>query len=129
MTDAEAEGKPYREGYMADLALLANTDLDTILKWADEFDTVVQEEPTGLWMAFGGQIVAPACVDPYLRVMPIARMILDRANAFLNTEERDRILDRILYKYNYQKTITAFRPGAKHFLASVDDNTRFRHML
>ena len=28
---------------------------------------------------------------------------------------RDRLLDRILYKYNYQKTTTAFRNGAADF--------------
>ena len=42
-------------------------------------------------------------------------MIFDRANVYTNLEERDRLLDRILYKYNYQKTTTAFRNGAADF--------------
>ena len=68
---------------------------------------------------FDGKIVAPACVDPYFRIMPIARMIFDKVNAFPNPNERDRILDRILYKYNYQKTNTVFRPGAAEFFSRL----------
>ena len=116
MTDAEAEGAPYRVGYLEDLALLADRPLDEVTAWAEEFSSEVNQNPQEYGWKFGGQIVAPAGVDPYLRVMPIARMILDRANAFTNSDERDRILDRILYKYNYKKTVTAFRDGAKEFL-------------
>ena len=51
--------------------------------------------------------------------MPIARMVFDKVNAFPNPNERDRILDRILYKYNYQKTNTVFRPGAAKFFSRL----------
>jgi hypothetical protein len=112
VTDAEAEGKPYRQGYFEDIALLAETPLQTVLAWAEEFDGVVAQNQGSYGWDFGGHIVAPACVDPYLRVMPTARMILDRAGCFMNATERDLVLDRILYKYNYQKTATAFRDGA-----------------
>jgi len=125
MTDAEREGAPYREGYLVDLALLADQPLETIENWAQEFTNTVNQRPQDYGWHFGGQIVAPAGVDPYLRVMPIARMILDRANAFQNADERDRILDRILYKYNYQKTVTAFRSGARDFLDACRPGTNF----
>ena len=69
--------------------------------------------------------VAPACVDPYLRIMPIARMIFDRASVFMNENERDRILDRILYKYNYKKTVTAFRPHAGEFLRRFNQQSGY----
>ena len=46
-------------------------------------------------------------------------MVFDRVNAFANPDERDRILDRILYKYNYQKTNTVFRPGAAAFFSRL----------
>ena len=103
MTDAEAEGAPYRVGYLEDLALLADRPLDEVQSWAAEFSDKVNQNPQEYGWKFGGQIVAPACVDPYLRVMPIARMILDRASAFQDIDQRDRILDRILYKYNYHR--------------------------
>ena len=60
---------------------------------------------------FQGQIVAPATVDPYLRMMPVARKILDAAHALMTPSDRERVLDRILYKYNYKKTKNVFREG------------------
>ena len=125
MTDAEKEGAPYRTGYLADLALLADKDLDVIQTWAEEFSEQVNQNPQDYGWKFGGEIVAPACVDPYLRIMPIARMIFDRASAFTNENERDRILDRILYKYNYKKTITAFRPHAGDFLQKFNQQSGY----
>jgi hypothetical protein len=125
MTDAEQEGAPYRTGYIEDLALLADRSLEEISTWAQEFSDRVNQRPQEYGWKFGGQIVAPACVDPYLRVMPIARMVLDRAEAFQDENERDRILDRILYKYNYQKTITSFRNRAKEFLMSCHPDSSF----
>lgn len=115
LTDAEAEGLPYRQGYLEDVALLADVDVDTVIQWASEMDDELLANPGDFGWKFNGHIVAPACVDPYLRMMPIARMVFDRANAFMNDAERDRILDRILYKYNYKKTATVFRPHAAQF--------------
>ena len=47
--------------------------------------------------------------------MPIARILLERNNIHLDSQIRDRILDRILYKYNYPKTTLAFKEGAQKF--------------
>lgn len=115
LTDAEQEGQPYKQGYLEDVALLADVPIDVAMQWAEEIETVIQANPGDYGWQFKGQIVAPAIVDPYLRVMPIARGILDKVDAFPNPDERDRILDRILYKYNYGKTNTVFRPGAAEF--------------
>lgn len=115
LTDAEAEGLPYREGYLEDVAMLADVELTKVLEWANEMDQELLDRPGDFGWKFNGNIVAPACVDPYLRMMPIARMVFDKVGAFPNEGERDRILDRILYKYNYQKTATVFRPGAADF--------------
>ena len=119
LTDAEAEGLPYRQGYLEDVALLADVDIAQVLEWASLMDTELQARPGDFGWRFNGKIVAPACVDPYLRIMPIARMVFDKVNAFPNPNERDRILDRILYKYNYQKTNTVFRPGAAIFFSKL----------
>ena len=119
LTDAEQEGLPYKNGYLEDVALLANVDFSVATEWANELESTIQQNPGAYGWRFKGQIVAPAIVDPYLRVMPIARGILDRAGAFSNEEERERILDRILYKYNYTKTNTVFRPGACQFFQTL----------
>ena len=128
MTNAEAEGTPYRTGYLEDLALICNLDAETIYKWATEFDQYVSAHQGEFGWNFNGHIVAPAGVDPYLRVMPIARMILDRANVLTEPDVRDRILDRILYKYNYGKTNTVFQEHAAeliHFLYEHPDYTTY----
>lgn len=119
LTDAEAEGLPYRSGYLEDVALLANVDLQEAQQWASEMDQELLDRPGDFGWKFNGKIVAPACVDPYLRIMPIARMVFDKVGAFTNEDERDRILDRILYKYNYTKTNTVFRPGAAEFFQQL----------
>ena len=116
MTDAEEEGRPFRLGYLEDIAALAGQPVDEVVALADRFEGVVNERPGDYGWVFGGRIVAPSTVDPYLRIMPVARMILDHFGAFTVSDERDRLLDAILYKYNYQKTNTVFREGAGAFL-------------
>lgn len=115
LTNAEEEGKSYRIGYLEDVALLADIAPNTALAWAEEIEQEILSNADRYGWNFDGKIVAPACVDPYLRIMPISRMIFDRAGVYTNLAERDRLLDRILYKYNYQKTTTAFRNGAAQF--------------
>ena len=115
LTNAEEEGKSYRTGYLEDVALLADIELNTAMEWAEELEQEILANADRYGWNFNGKIVAPACVDPYLRIMPISRMIFDRAGVYTNLAERDRLLDRILYKYNYQKTTTAFRNGAAQF--------------
>jgi len=112
MTDAEREGAPFRNEYLADLAVLTGRSDDEIQGMASRFEAEVGAKQQEFGWVFEGHIVAPATVDPYLRVMPVARMILDACEAFTNEGERTRLLDGILYKYNYPKTDIAFREGA-----------------
>lgn len=116
MTDAELEGAPYREGYLADLATLTGQPVDTVLQLAARIEAEVQRAPHEHGWLFHGRIVAPASVDPYLRIMPVARKVLDHFGAFTDDAERTRLLDGILYKYNYGKTRIAFRTGARDAL-------------
>ena len=119
LTNAEEEGKNYKIGYLEDVALLANLAVEDAMKLAAQFEKEILQNSSKFGWKFNGKIVAPASVDPYLRIMPISRMIFDHAGAFKNIEERNRILDLILYKYNYKKTTTAFRIGAADFFAST----------
>jgi hypothetical protein len=121
MTDAEAEGRPFREGYLEDLALLTGASVEDVTKIADEVEDELARAPAShpfLWM---GRPVAPATVDPYLRMVPVAHRILDRYNAVPSHEDRGRLLGSILYKYNYAKTLghPVFRPGAGEMLAKL----------
>ncbi len=119
MTDAEAEGAPFTAGYLADLSALTGRSLEEVQTLAARFEAEIAAEPQAHGWIFGGHIVAPATVDPYLRIMPIARKIFDHTGCFLNTDDRDRLLDGILYKYNYPKTAMVFRPGALEILADL----------
>ena len=124
MTDAEAEGRPFREGYLDDLATLCGLESGDpdITRIADEVEAEIAAAPSAhpfLWM---GRAVAPASVDPYLRMVPIANRILDRYGAIMSADDRGRLLGGVLYKYNYVKTLghPVFRSGAGAMLAELD---------
>jgi len=129
LTNAEEEGKNYRQGYLQDVALLANLESAEVFQLAQEFENEIMQNADRYGWNFHGKIVAPAIVDPYLRIMPISRMIFDKAGVFTDIEQRDRILDRILYKYNYQKTVTAFREGAGAFLQALGQLEEEQHLF
>jgi hypothetical protein len=124
MTDAEAEGRPFRDGYLEDLALLVGLAPDdpAIRAIADEVEAEIFAAPASYPFHWMGRPVAPATVDPYLRMVPIAHRILDRYGAIPSAEDRSRLLGSVLYKYNYQKTLghPVFRPGAGAMLKSLD---------
>lgn len=123
MTDAEAEGRPFRDGYLEDLATLAGRAAGDpeVLAIADEVEAELALAPAShpfLWM---GRAVAPATVDPYLRMVPIAHRILDRYDVFPGAVDRGRLLGSVLYKYNYAKTLgrPVFRAGAGEVLREL----------
>lgn len=123
MTDAEAEGRPFREGYLEDLAWLVGRQAgdSEIEQIAQAVEAELAAEPSAhpfMWM---GRAVAPATVDPYLRMVPIAHRVLDYFGAIPNADDRGRLLGGVLYKYNYAKTLghPVFRPGAGEMLRSL----------
>jgi hypothetical protein len=116
MTDAELEGRPFVDGYLDDLASLVgrapgDPEVLAIAAEVDARVTAAPEQHPFLWME---RAVAPATVDPYLRMVPIAHAILDRFGALPSPVDRGRLLGGVLYKYNYQKTLghPVFRNGA-----------------
>ena len=119
LTDAEREGAPFRGGYLADIATLTGWELAEVEASAQRVEREIAARPEAYGWLFQGQIVAPATVDPYLRMMPVARRVLDEAGALMNPTDRERVLDGLLYKYNYQKTIEAFREGALSCLQAL----------
>ena len=125
MTDAETEGAPFRDGYLEDLALLCGRPLDEVRALAATFEAEVARNPDAHGWVFNGHIVAPAIVDPYLRIMPVARKVFDAFCVFSSEADRTRLCDAILYKYNYQKTRTAFRAGARKALMALSGTPTF----
>ncbi|MGN6108602.1 MAG: HAD family hydrolase [Kofleriaceae bacterium] len=123
MTDAEAEGRPFRDGYLDDLCALVGRPASDpeVLGIAEEVEAELARDPAAhpfLWM---GRAVAPATVDPYLRMVPIAHRILDRFDALPGAMDRGRLLGGVLYKYNYAKTLgrPVFRSGAGDVLRTL----------
>ena len=123
MTDAEAEGRPFRDGYLEDLCALVGRPIGDaeVLAIAEQVEAELVAAPQAhpfLWM---GRAVAPATVDPYLRMVPIAHRILDRFESMPSAVDRGRLLGSVLYKYNYAKTLgrPVFRPGAAEVLREV----------
>ena len=123
MTDAEAEGRPFRDGYIEDLCLLVGRKPNDpeVLAIAETTEAEIAAAPHQhpfLWM---GRPVAPATVDPYLRMVPIAHRILDRFGAIPDANDRGRLLGSVLYKYNYAKTLghPVFRTGAGEVLRAL----------
>jgi hypothetical protein len=124
MTDAEAEGRPFRDGYLEDLALLVGRkpgDAE-ILALADTVEDELAHAPASHPFVWLGRAVAPATVDPYLRMVPIAHRVLDRFGAIASATDRARLLSTVLYKYNYAKTLgrPVFRAGAADVLRELD---------
>jgi hypothetical protein len=123
MTDAEAEGRPFRDGYLDDLCALVGRPAGdaAVLAIAEQVEAELRSAPEThpfLWM---GRAVAPATVDPYLRMVPIAHRILDRFDAIPGAVDRGRLLGSVLYRYNYAKTLghPVFRPGAGAVLGAL----------
>jgi hypothetical protein len=50
----------------------------------------------------------------------VARGLLDHYGVLRIDAERERVLDRILYKYNSKKTLNVFREGAGPFLRGLE---------
>jgi hypothetical protein len=123
MTDAEAEGRPFRDGYLEDLAMLVGLAPDdaAVRQIADEVEAELLAAPASHAFMWMGRPVAPATVDPYLRMVPIAHRILDRYGAIPSADDRGRLLGSVLYKYNYAKTLghPVFRPGAGAMLETL----------
>lgn len=112
-TDAEVEGESYREGFILDLATLTGLSMDRVRALTAEFEAQVLADPDSYGWVYNGRIVAPATVDPYLRMAPVARMILADSGLQLPPEFVDRLLTGVLYRHNYAKTKTCFQPDAR----------------
>ena len=129
MTDAEAEGAPFREGYLADLATLAGVARDEprFAAIVAEVEGHLASAPEAHPFRWKGKAVAPASVDPYLRMVPIADAIFDAFGLFEDRVVRGRLTGGVLYKHNYQLTMgrPVFREGAAAVLRALAGTETF----
>ena len=65
ITDAETEGRPYKEGYLEDIALIIDKDIQEIQQQAIEIEKEIYEDAQNFGWIYNDKIVAPATVDPY----------------------------------------------------------------
>jgi hypothetical protein len=123
MTDAEAEGRPFTEGYLEDLCALVGRPADDpeILGMAAEVEGELANAPASHPYVWMGRAVAPATVDPYLRIVPIAHRVLDKFGVLSGPNDRGRLLAGVLFKYNYAKTLghPVFRANAGTILREL----------
>lgn len=124
VTDAEAEGAPYTESYLRDLSVLTNVSLDSIKARATECLQLIHANPDQYGFEFKDKIVAPAMVDPYLRMGPIAKQIFEDLLPNFDPEFRRRLF-QVLYRHNYAKSATVFRPGAHEVLTRLYKRNAF----
>jgi hypothetical protein len=121
MTDADQEGVPFVRGYLDDLCTLvgvASGD-QTVQEIATTMAARIAAAPADFPFLWMGRAVAPAIVDPYLRMVPIAHAVFDHFGVFANPVDRGRLLGAVLYKYNYAKTKPCFRSDAGAFLTAL----------
>lgn len=119
LTDVEEEGIPFTEGYLRDLCALTGAPLDQVTELHARFKAAVLADPTRHAWTMNGLAVAPATVDPYLRIKPVAGMILDELGVALPTRFRESLFTHILYRDNYALTETCFRDGAPELLLEL----------
>lgn len=125
MTDADAEGEPFIAGYLDDLEALVGADTPdkkaVVRGLADDVFRELHDTPEKHPFRWKGKAVAPASVDPYLRMVPVADRIFDRHDAFANRVDRGRLTGGVLYRHNYARTQgrPVFRPGAAEAIAAL----------
>lgn len=119
LTDAEEEGVPFTEGFLRDLATLTGAPQEQVTELYACFQAMVLADPTKYAWYMSGLAVAPATVDPYLRIKPIAGMILDELGIVMDSKVRENLITHILFRDNYRLTKTCFRPGARRLLEDL----------
>ncbi len=118
-TDAEAEGVPFTKGYLQDIAEKVGWPLERVRHYYDRYMAEILAEPHEYAWMMDGLAVAPATVDPYLRIKPIARKIIREAGIDISEEELQELLTKDWYIKNYQLSGTSFRPGTMELLHAL----------
>ncbi|MBI5370303.1 hypothetical protein HZA85_03890 [Candidatus Uhrbacteria bacterium] len=109
LTDVEQEAGPFTTGYLADLATLLDKPVDAVQSLADQAYRDIAGDPATHGWRFGGKLMAPATVDPYLRMTAIASQLLGQTGNF-----PDGFIDRLgslLFRHHYRNTKDVLKPS------------------
>lgn len=118
LTDAEEEGGPFQRGYLEDLSILTGLRRDAVSEHTSRLLAEIDRNPQDYGWTYEGRIVAPANVDPYVRMRTVAQVLFDREGVFKDSLDRTHILE-LLYRENYPKTRRVFRNGARELLSAL----------
>lgn len=113
-TDVEREAEPFVDSYRTALGQALGRKID------DEWNAAgsrIDAQPEGFGWQYDGKVVAPAHADPYIRSTSIAQEIIDAQGDF-SPQARTDLLQR-LYKENYEKSATYFRPEAREVVEAL----------
>lgn len=114
-TDVEAEAGPFSGAFQQDVQDLVGRD---ITKDWERLTRLVADKPAEFGWEYGGQIVAPANADPYVRATCVSQLLFSEMGILKDAETRSVVLQAI-YQKSYKLTRTAFRPDAAHVLRSI----------
>ncbi len=113
-TLVDEEAAPFLSGFKSDLGRIIGASL--IAEW-DDVERKIQSARDEYGWEYEGQIVAPAHADPYIMATTIGQVLLARSGV-ANAGTRGDTLNEI-YKANYPKATTVFRPDAKDVVDAV----------
>jgi phosphoglycolate phosphatase-like HAD superfamily hydrolase len=130
LTNAEEEGKPFWGAYLRDVAKFAalkGMSEDEVSRRANGI--VGELNPAhDVWL-YDGRAVAPATVDPYLRVKPVAHRILREQCATQTSDEVLDVLLQILFEKNYPFGGHCPRAGASELLSRLQKSGVSCHIV
>jgi hypothetical protein len=121
ITNVEEEGRMFLSGYIVDLCYLLAKTVDEIAPVMHDVYGKIAANPGENGWLYNGLIVAPATVDPYLRMRAIAQKVFGHFGVFLDSLDRGHLLD-FLYTNNYPLSSVAFKDGACQMLRELCAN-------
>lgn len=118
-TDTEEEGKPFTEGCVKHISILTKLVVEEVRRRWAECAVRITADPASYPYTRNGHTVAPANVDPYLRMGAIVKMIFDELGIFAIDGDFTRVTD-LLFSINYGQGKSVFKQGARKTLESLE---------
>lgn len=115
-TDVEKEAEGFFAGFRSDLMADGVT--------AEEWDGAISEimsDPDQYGWEYNGVIVAPSHADPYILATSAGQKILRKRGLSSSADREAKLSD--LYKRNYEKATTVFRPEARAAIETLISST------
>lgn len=122
LTVPEAEIGPFRTGMIEDLAGLTGQDFVEMEDFCRKMEALIFANPITYSCYHSGKPSSRA-TDPYCVWDVIIREAFRHFGVFRNVQEQNRLIDTLLFKYNYRKVNTVFKPQTKDVLKRLINKT------